>query len=272
MMVARRKNFTDRQRAEIFVLDRALCSFSGKSLWLLDYGAAPSFVDWADHIGPAAKGGVADISNGACASHLYNWAKRDRPNAIFLFHRGSPTEDFFLHYEIVPKEIATHLRRFAALHWSDWLFNRSIFHVLVAAGQQGQHRGDGQNFKRDRNYWATASFRSLESWHKATGEAKSLKARKLLPLRPAVDHHILMELQAAASVQAVKRIIAAMVPYVRESWKATKEMANVESASGARNYLSYVLENPYVVPRTRKIVRHNMRALYGRGKPAAVRA
>ena len=245
------------------MLDRALCSFSGKSLWLLDYGASPSSVDWADHIGPAAKGGTADITNGACASFLYNWAKRDRPHAIFLFHRGAPTVEFFVHYETVPAEIAAHIRRFSALHWSDWHFNRSVFHVLIAAGQQGERRGDGQRFKRDRRYWANAALHSLEAWRKGSDEAASLKARKLLPSRPTVDHKILMELQSASSVAAIMRIIAELVPYVRASWLATAGMAGIESQAEARDHLRFALEDPHVVPRTRRIVRHNMRVLYG---------
>ena len=220
-------------------------------------------MDWADHIDPAAKGGTASIANGACASFPFNWAKQDKPNAIFLFHRGAPTIEFFTHYEVVPAEVATHLRRFAALHWSDWHFNRSVFHVLVAAGQQGERRRDGQKFKRDRNYWATASLRSLEAWHKASGEARSLKTRKLLPPRPTIDHRILIELQTAASVTAVKRVIAELVPYVRESWIATAGMAGIETAAEARDHLRYALESPYVVPRTKKNVRHNMRVLHG---------
>ncbi len=41
-MARPRDEFTDRQKAEIFVRDRALCCFSGKSLWALDYGAGPT--------------------------------------------------------------------------------------------------------------------------------------------------------------------------------------------------------------------------------------
>lgn len=46
------------QRAEIFVLDRGTCSYSGRSLWIADYGIDPSYaIDWADHIVPASRGG-----------------------------------------------------------------------------------------------------------------------------------------------------------------------------------------------------------------------
>ena len=41
-MRAKRAEFTDRQKADIFVRDRALCCYTGKSLWLLDYGGGPA--------------------------------------------------------------------------------------------------------------------------------------------------------------------------------------------------------------------------------------
>lgn len=56
-MRAKRAEFTDQQKAEIYVRDRALCSYSGLSLWLLDDGASDIFnIDWVDHYLPAARG------------------------------------------------------------------------------------------------------------------------------------------------------------------------------------------------------------------------
>lgn len=204
-MPSQRKNFTDQQKAEIFVLDRALCSFSGKSLWLLDHGAAPSSVDWVDHIDPAAKGGTADVSNGACSSWLYNWARRDQKNPIYLFNRGKPTEDFFTYFGIVPETTAEHLHRFATLHWSDWYFNRAVFHVLLSAGQLGQRRLDGAPFTRNREYWAKAALRCLEKWSDGASETTSFRKRKLAPRSPWQDQQALLELTSASSVMAVKK-------------------------------------------------------------------
>ena len=261
-MSSRRKNFTSRQKADVFVLDRALCSFSGKSLWLLDYGAAPSSVDWVDHINPAAKGGAADIANGACSSWFYNWARRDQKSPIYLFHRGRPTEHFFTHHETVPEAIAEHLHRFAALHWSDWYFNRAVFHVLIAAGQHGQKRLDGKSFTRNRDYWAKAALRCIEEWSDGASDTTSFRIRKLLPRSPSEDQQVLLELASASSLAAVKKTIAELVPYVRQNWAAVIRMANLDGPKDARILMREVVDDPYIVPRVRKAIRHNVRLLH----------
>ena len=66
-MAHKRKEFTDNQKAEIFVRDAATCGFSGISLWFLDNGIKSNWqVDWVDHIKPSASGGGAEIENGIC--------------------------------------------------------------------------------------------------------------------------------------------------------------------------------------------------------------
>src|SRR5207302_7983136 len=90
----RASNFTDRQKAELFVRDHATCAYTGKSLWLLDYGADPYFeVDWADHRRPVARGGTSTLANGVCASWGANFAKSDslkRHACMFRFGRATP--------------------------------------------------------------------------------------------------------------------------------------------------------------------------------------
>lgn len=77
-MASANNGFTDKQKAAIFVRDRATCCFSGANLWLLD---APLRVgwqsDWVDHRKPKSRGGMADIENGVCASHTFNMKKRN---------------------------------------------------------------------------------------------------------------------------------------------------------------------------------------------------
>ena len=263
-MPSQRKKFTDRQRAEIFVLDRALCSFTGKSLWRLDYGAAPSSADQIDHIKPAAKGGKADIANGACASWLYNWARRSQETPIYLFQRGKPTVDFFTHHGVIPDGIAEHLRRFTALHWSDYYFNRAVSCVLAAANQQGQRRVNGEQFSRNREYWATNALQHLEKWSAGTPETTPFHSRNLVPASPWKDHMALLELTSASSVAAVKKIIARLVPYTRQSWYAMEFMAHLKDAPDARAFLKEVARDPYIVPRVKEAIQHNVRLLYPR--------
>ena len=66
-----RTNFTDRQKAEIYTLDRATCAYSGRNLWLLDHGIDGKYiVDWAEHIKPASKSGKSNLENGVCAGEV----------------------------------------------------------------------------------------------------------------------------------------------------------------------------------------------------------
>ncbi len=263
-MPSLRKNFTDRQKADIFVLDRALCSFRGKSLWLLDYGAAPSSVDWVDHVVPAAKGGTADISNGVCSSWLYNWARQDQKNPIYLFNRGKPTVDFFTYFGTVPEATAEHLHRFSSLHWSDWYFNRAISRVLTAANQEGERRRDGGSFSRNKEYWAGVALRYLDIWRVGMVEITSFRNRKLLPRSPWKDQKALLELASASSVTAVKKIIAQLVPYVRKNWLAMSCMADLKGPAEARALMREVACDPHIVPKVRKAIEQNVRLLYPR--------
>lgn len=261
-MEASRKNFSSRQKAEIYTRDRALCCFSGVSLWLLDYGAAPSSIDWADHITASAKGGEADIENGACASAVYNWVKRQHKGAVYLFRHGRPTLDFFMHHEIVPTQVADHLQRFSALHWSDWFFNRAVFHVLLAADQHGQRRVDGTSFTRDKTYWAKAALKALNDWRKFSENVAPLKRRGLVPLRPSVDQKLLLCLTQIQTVEEIKKIIRDLIPYVHASRKAMEQMAVIESLADGKALLSIIRNDPFVVQRTRSVIKLNIQRLH----------
>jgi hypothetical protein len=130
-MASPRENFSERQKAEIFVRDRAICCFSGKSLWALDFGAAPSSPDQVDHVEAAARGGGADLANGQCSSWVYNHLK-GVSGGMALFRAGRPTVDFFTYHERLPEQVANHLRRFRTLHISDWYFNAAVHCVWWA--------------------------------------------------------------------------------------------------------------------------------------------
>lgn len=261
-MATTRNDFSHRQKAEIFARDRAICCFSGASLWLLDYGAAPSSVDWADHITACVRGGKAEIANGACASARYNWVKRQHGSAIYLFEEGRPTADFFEHHETVSEQIALHLRRFATLQWEDWYFNRALFRVLVCANTLGERRMDGKRYARGFDYWAAAALKSLEQWRRAGGSVASMRERGLIPKRQTADQTLLLSLKDAKTVTSIKRVIAQITPYVRASRNATLEQAEVQNLREARALLASLRSNRYVVPRTRAAIRTNIERLY----------
>ena len=82
----RPSNFTDAQKAELYVLHRAFCVYSGEKLWALDTVASPYFtIDWVDHIHPVSRGGLSTIENGVCASWFHNKKKRDTTDAVIAY-------------------------------------------------------------------------------------------------------------------------------------------------------------------------------------------
>jgi hypothetical protein len=140
--------------------------------------------------------GLAELENGSCSSGLYNWLKRDSAQTMPLFFAGRPKEDFFTYYEQVSPELAAHLRRFGSLHFSDWYFNRAIYHVRLAMAIDGTPRKDGKAFSRGLDYWVKAASKQLLQWSKlvAKEEPGDFGARGLLPSQPSHDHELLLTL------------------------------------------------------------------------------
>jgi hypothetical protein len=263
IMATKRKEFTDRQKAEIFVLDRATCCMSGKSLWLLDYGAAPSFRDWVDHINPSAKGGAAEIENGACMSWYHNHFKRDNQNMEnhLLFFRGHPTQNFFLLNERIPEATAANLRRFENLHWSDWFFNRAVSHVLIAAGQGSDKRVDGNAFSRGSDYWASAAVKALAIWRKGASDIQPMAKRGLVVKPREEDRALLLSMMESTSSHQVKAVITALTPFVQESCEAVRLQGCKLTKDDVKPFLKLVRENPHIVSSVKADIRHNMQRL-----------
>jgi len=256
-----KSNFSEAQRAEIYARDRALCGYSGRSLWLADYGAAPYSIDWIDHHSPVARGGTPTLENGVCASWLYNWVKREHKRAVLLFHSGYPTVDFYTYHQTLPESIGEHLQRFASLHPSDWYFNRALYHVVAAAAQHGQRRKDGTPFKRDAAYDARATLKYLTRWREHAYGVPSLKRRGLLPQRRSPDQRLLLSVAEMDSVQQVRRVIRELTPYVRAAWGAMEALSGVTSLADVRVIRSIVLTDEFVPLRIKKSVRHNLALL-----------
>lgn len=262
-MATKRKEFSDQQKAEIFVLDKAMCCMSGKNLWLMDYGAAPSFRDWVDHIKPAALGGGAETENGACMSWHHNYLKRDNPSMAtsFLFFRGLPTQNFYFLNERVSDELSMHMKRFSRLHWSDWFFNRAVSHVLIAANQKTLKRKDGESFSRGPDYWAAAAVKALSKWRHASCDVPTMSRRGLVPGPLSEDRKTLLTLTKASNMREVLAVIKVLVPFVRESELAMQWLSDIKDQGQAKELLSLIRSNQYVVPRVKKTIRHNLSLL-----------
>lgn len=261
----KRAEFTDRQKAEIFVRDRALCCFSGKSLWLLDYGVGAGSIDWVDHIQPASKGGAAELTNGACASWVYNSVKGDSREGIYLFWEGRPRMDFFTHHQEITPSIAAHLSRFSRLHVSDWYFNRAVFHILLAAATHGELRGDGRPFIRGLDYRAKCAAKNLKEWTKSVAKAGTadMASRGLVLQETSHDQRLLLELATIKDdLEHLKAIAVELAPLSAASWTALADQAEVSDRSSAAELVARVSADPCVVPRVKALVRENMQRLY----------
>ncbi|MGB0774484.1 MAG: HNH endonuclease [Akkermansiaceae bacterium] len=180
-MAHARKNFTDNQKAQIYVRDRATCCFSGANLWLLDAPLSPgNQFDWVDHVQPSAKGGSSDVSNGVCASHTFNAKKRDNSaDTFYLFQHGIPTSDY---YEIFGALTATQQKRqhrLANLAVEDWFFNRAIAWINHAMHDRCYRDFYDCSHKRDANYWLHAAYKKLLTYQKKQG-SKSLEDRGIV--------------------------------------------------------------------------------------------
>lgn len=260
-MPSKRQEFTDSQKAEIFARDRAICGYSGVSLWLADFGAAPAQIDWVDHIHAAARGGHAGPDNGVCASYLYNWVKRDHGRSVLLFIEGRPTADYYTFFGSVRPEIAVHLKRFAALHSSDWYANRALFHVRNGAACRSAVRSDGEKFKRGIDYFAAAALRFRDQWQKKSVDVPSLRARKLLPLRPSEDQKLLLSALDATSLPQMKRIIKEFEPWLVSSWNAMEMIASVSTRTERAALAAELAKHPLVPRMVKRAAKFNLSLL-----------
>jgi hypothetical protein len=214
--MTRRSNFTEAQKAQLFVLHRATCVYTGEKLWLLDGGATPYFtIDWADHLVPVARGGASTIENGVCASWHYNKKKNaSEKKPEFLFFKGKPRALYFKQRSRLPLGVVRDLERLGTLHHSDWYFNRAIFRVLL--GVDWLDNGVGVRTRDDR-YYAAAALKAIRKWRILVARelVPSLEQRKLVPRRPRYDQKLLLALRSVDSIPELRTSMKKLLPTYR---------------------------------------------------------
>jgi len=213
------KPFTDQQKAEIFVRDRATCSFSGANLWLLD---APLRVgwqsDWVDHKKPLSKGGVSETRNGVCASHTFNMKKRNNSaDTAYLFEDGHPTALNYMICGAPPASTTDRLRRLARLDARDWYFNRAICWILEALNFQWSEE---PSYKRTDENWFDAAFIKLSKYRKLATSGiplRSLEERGIIS-SPTPTQNVFLSLRECGCPAAMREKATQLSPkYARNS-------------------------------------------------------
>ena len=222
---SRPHNFTAAQKAEIFRRDRATCAYSGRRLWILDFGACPTFpIDWADHVTAVANGGQSSLENGVCAHWYHNrnkGAKTDTPP--FLFRHGVPTEHYFALDQQPRRGLADaeHLSRFARLDVSDWYFNRSLFLLLLGTAYLHQYVGIR---KRDDSYYARAALKMIGKWRRlvARSGVSSLEDRGLVPTELGRDQKIMLGIRDMRDLQQAVSAMKELLPIYAERSRVSR--------------------------------------------------
>ncbi len=257
--MSKRTEFTDIIKAEIFVRDRATCCFSGKSLWILDYGASPTYeIDWVDHIKPASKGGKSTLENGLCVSYLFNFKKQaNAHDNIVFFEDGFPTYEFYEYFEEIPSEIANNLNRFSKLEPSDWYFNRGLFRIMCGVGRIVFSKDDDKNpYKRDYKYYAKSALKMFSKWDKLIAK-NTLKQRGIInsPLRK--EQRILFNCATCNNEAEIIKNMRLLAPYYKNGVACVGRMSNAESDQDLQE-LRRFLKRGRVPFRLKTIMRRNI--------------
>ena len=249
-----RTEFTSEQRAEIFVLDRATCSYSGRSLWIADYGVDPAYhIDWADHIVPASRGGKSVIENGATASYLYNYLRGNGRKRLALYHRGLPTFLHAKHIGVIDPNVAAQLHRFRTLHLSDWFLNRAMWHVWIGLNYI-YNRQNGFKRSRDYNYDAKASLNCLTKWRRLVEKdsVESIEQRGLGPTNPEADQQELLKIRQSTSTRSLVKTMEDLFYVFNGSALAIFYLGKAKSVETRRGQMKNIQCHKLIPRRIRK--------------------
>ncbi len=224
------KPFTDKQKAEIFVRDRATCCFSGANLWLLDAPLRHGWEsDWVDHIRPMSRGGKSDpLENGVCASATFNMKKRNNSaDTTYLFRSGHPTSLYYKLHGPPPTAMVERLQRLANLKVPDWYFNRSINWVLQALHYKCWSKHWDKLPTRDDKYWFGAAFKKLQTFQKLADSCESLEERGIV-CSPSELQQILLSLRETDSLDDFTKRSLKIFPTFKINSEAWDEYFNPE--------------------------------------------
>jgi len=245
---------TNKLRSEVFARDKAICAFSGLSLWHLDYGASThNESDWADHIRPASRGGRDSVDNLVCASSFYNSKKRNNgADNAYLFHNGRPTSHFYWSHGSLTARQVEDMRSHAAIAATDWYINRAWRNLLT--GLEAEYLGIAR--QRTPAYWRKAALGRLLEW-KACGGISDFDKRGLIRYPDAPDVQIMLALADASSTRGLLAIYRAAQPYFFTNSDAFQGFIEAEGPAARKRVLERAEKSKWVTEPTLAILRTN---------------
>jgi len=252
----KRQEFTENQKAEIFVRDRATCAFSGISLWFLDNGIKSNWqVDWVDHIKPSAQGGGAELENGICASNLFNSKKKDNTSDnIYFVKNGKPTEHYLKVYGTPTKALVERLNRLRNLRPEDWFFNRSISGIFIGFNCRCDNEFKGLSYTRTDKYWFMSAWKRLQKYQKKRGPQSLLERGIVKDPIPFGSPELLM-LENINNESDLYEWIEINYPIYRESYKAFFNYFNMDSIQDSNSFILELENNIYLHPDVKKAIK-----------------
>jgi hypothetical protein len=248
-VATKRLDFKDRQKAELYAREKAICAYCGTDLWKLRHGANPTIDhDWADHIRPAAKGGDNSLANGMCICSSCNSKKGDNTrDKAYWYQGGKPTGHLIHRFDRLNPVVLSALRANSQVHWTDWYLNRGLCMLSLAIGQAREASRGEQRFVRDTTYWAKAAFKRFQEWRRyrqAEGVSHP-RERGLMPDHLEPDHQLFIQASEAASLEEVLVLVEALVPCYVGHWALNKVKYHaITDASIARLVTSLFVSVP----------------------------
>lgn len=260
----KRTEFSNKQKAQIYERDRAICAFSGKSLWILDYGVNPLWdYDWVDHIKPAKRGGESSLENGICSGSFFNKKKRDNSwDNIYFFKDGKPTSNYYFVYGEIPASLGKIIIRNKSIHFSDWYLNRAFSSFMIMMGQN-RRKNKGKTDVRGEAYYAKATLKMLHEWRKIVIREKveTLEDRGLVPTPVNSDQNDLLSLREIYTVKEIIDKAVSLYPMYDASCDAINRLSEVTKRIDAITFMKEIEDKEDINKLVKSIIVNNLNYL-----------
>jgi hypothetical protein len=261
----KRTDFSDKQKSLIYERDRAICAFSGKSLWILDYGINPLWdMDWADHIKPSIRGGKSSLENGICAGAFFNSKKRDNSwDNIYFFKDGKPTSHYYFVHGEISENLGKILVRNKTIHFSDWYLNRAFARFMLII-RHNRRKNKGKTDARGEEYYAKASLKMLDEWRKITEREKveKLEDRGLVPTPANSDQHELLSLRDIHTVEEIIDKAESLYPMYDASCDAINRLSEITTKDEAAKFVKEIEHDKVINHLVKTFVINNLKLLF----------